>query len=151
MSGVNLRKVMTAMLMVFVAGCIAVIPIMIKKHNEEGFATVQFEVQGKAADLYAKSVDYTLKKNPDLKVVKDDRQNLSFEGTVTKDGRNYDAKWTVQQVADSGKSKIDYQVKGEQDGKLVDAAEMGAFADAAVKNFCEALNQKCEIAPAAAN
>jgi hypothetical protein len=144
----TLRKMMTVMVMALVAGCIAVIPIMIKKHEEEGFVTVQFEVQGNATDLYAKSVDYTLKKNPDIKLVKDDRNGLSFEGQSLKDGRTYDMKWTVKQL-DGGKSQFDFQAKGTEGDKLVDAATMGAEADKAVNNFCDALQKKCEIAPAA--
>lgn len=144
----NIKKIIAGMVMALVAGCIAVIPIMIQKHNEKGFATVQFEVQGKAADLYAKSVDYTLKKNPDLKVVKDDRQALSFEGQSLKDGRTYDMKWTVKQLADGAKSQFDFQAKGTEGDKLVDEAEMGGVADNAVQNFCDAIQQKCQIAPA---
>jgi hypothetical protein len=143
----NLRAMMVAMVIALVAGCIAVIPVMIKRHNEEGFATVQFEVQGNATDLYAKSVDYTLKRNPDLKVVKDDRKGLSFEGQSVKDARTYEMKWTVKQL-EGGKSQFDFQAKGTEGDKLVDAAEMGRVADNAVQNFCDAIQQKCQVAPA---
>jgi hypothetical protein len=143
-----LSKMMTVMVAALAAGCIAVIPIMIMKHNEKGFATVQFEVQGKAADLYAKSVDYSIKKNPDLKVIKDDRQALSFEGQNVKDGRTYDMKWTVKQLDDGAKSQFSFQAKGTEGDQLVEEAEMGRVADNAVQNFCDAIQQKCQIAPA---
>jgi hypothetical protein len=144
----TLRKMMTVMAMALVAGCIAVIPIMIKKNQQEGFVTVQFEVDGKAGDIYTRSVDYTLNKNPGMKVVKNDKTNMQFEGKIMRDARTYDLKWTVKQLSEN-KTQFDFEAKGTEGDKLVDASTMGAEADKAVNNFCEALQKKCEIAPAA--
>lgn len=146
MMRISMKKLLSCLLLAMVAGCVVAIPILIKKEQEKGYAKVQFDAQGNAADLYAKSVDYTLGKNPAIKVDKDDRQGMHFEGKSVRDGRDYDMKWTVKQVAD-GKSQFNFELKGAEGDQLIDATEMGKEADAAVKNFCAALQQQCQIAP----
>jgi hypothetical protein len=143
----KMKVVMLSMTVAILAGCVVAIPLIINKNQGEGFVTVQFEVDGQAGDIYSKSVDYTLNKNPGMKVVKNDKSNMHFEGQTQRNGRTYDLKWTAKQLPES-KTQFDFEAKGTEGDKTVDAAEMNNVADTAVQNFCDALNKKCQIAPA---
>jgi hypothetical protein len=140
----KLSVMMVSTTLAILAGCVAAIPLIIEKNQSEGLVTVQFQVDGQAGDIYAKSVDYTMNKNPGMKVVKDDRTNMRFEGQTMRGSRTYELKWTAKQLAES-KTQFNFEAKGKEGDQMVDKAEMNNVADTAVQNFCEALNKKCEI------
>jgi hypothetical protein len=134
------------MLALLLTGCVAAVPIAVKYYQEKDFAKFEVQIQGNAADIYAKSVDSTKEANPtNLKVVKDDREELEFEGEVTKpSGRTYIAEWNVEQVDDKT-SELRFLVKGMDGEEMVDEAEMKKIGTDGLNRFCARANLSCVI------
>ena len=123
------------------AACIAAVPLAVKYVKEKDAAKLTMEVEGKAEEIYDSSVRSTRRKNPNMEVIVDDREDLEFEAKkMTPEGKLLWASWKVEQK-DEKTVAVELKLKGED-------VEEEVMEQRAIKNlqaFCAEIGKKCKI------
>jgi hypothetical protein len=132
---------MVFMFSLSLVGCIAAVPIAVKMVKEKDMAKLTLELEGNAAEIFDASVRTTKRKNPDLEVIKEDREDLEFEAKRVKpDGKELWASWEVEQQ-DNNMVEIKFKVKGEDmEEEVVEKMALDG-----INAFCKEIGKKCNI------
>jgi hypothetical protein len=142
----DLAKRLLSVCMVFMfalslAGCVAAIPIAVKMVKEKDMAKLTLEVEGNAQEIFDATVRTVKRKNPDMEVIKEDREDLKFEAKRVKpDGKEMWAFWEVEQK-DEKTVEVKFKVKGEDMEEEV--VEQRAIKG--INDFCKEIGKKCNI------
>jgi len=123
-----------------IVGCIPVIPVAMKYLKDEDKVAVTMTVDGNAGDIYAASVSSQTKKFPNTQVIKDDRENLVFEGKRVEGEKEIWGIGTTEQVSE-GKTGVKIQVKSE--GMSEEALKTRAVNS--VNSFCSGIGKTCKV------
>jgi hypothetical protein len=122
-------------------GCIAAIPLAVKYVKEKDMVMLTLQVDGNASNIFDASVRSHKKTSPETKIIKDDRENLIFEGKkVEANGVELWGRWKAKQVSE-GKTEVDFQLKAE--GMAEEALERRAVKG--IMAFCREIGKRCKI------
>jgi hypothetical protein len=138
------KLLVVSMVFVFalsLVACIAAIPVAVVMIKEKDTAKLTLELDGKAGDIFDASVRTMKRKNPDLEVIKEDREDLEFEAKRVKpDGKELWASWQVEQK-DEKTVEVKFKVKGED----MEEEEVEKIAVDGIQAFCKEIGKKCNI------
>jgi hypothetical protein len=140
--GLTTRLLLVSIVSMFaLSACIAAVPLAVKLVKEKDMAKLTMEVEGKAEEIYDASIRSTRKRNPDMEVIVDDREDLEFEvKKMTPEGKLLWASWKVEQK-DEKTVEVEFKVKGED----VEAEVMEQRAMKGIQAFCAEIRKKCKI------
>jgi hypothetical protein len=142
--GMAVRLLSVSMVVMFalsLAACIAAIPIAVKMVKEKDMAKLTLEMEGNAAEIFDASVRTTKRKNPNLEVIKEDREDLEFEAKkMTPEGKELWAYWSVEQK-DENMVELEFKIKGEDlEEEVVEKKALDG-----IHAFCKEIGKKCNI------
>jgi hypothetical protein len=127
--------------MLALSACIAAVPLAVKLVKEKDMAKLTMEVEGKAEEIYDASIRSTRRRNPDMEVIVDDREDLEFEAKkITPEGKLIWASWKVEQK-DEKTVEVEFKLKGED----VEEEVMEQRAMKGIQAFCVELRKRCKI------
>jgi hypothetical protein len=122
-------------------GCVLAVPAAIKYIKEADMVKITLEVDGNASDFFDASVRSQMRKSPDTEIIKEDRENLIFEGKkVEGSGVEIWGRWQARQLSD-GKVEVEFQLKAE--GMEEEALETRAVNG--IMAFCSEIGKRCKI------
>ncbi len=122
-------------------GCIAAVPIVVKKYKEKDMVKLTLQVDGNASDIFDTSVRSYKGTSPNAEIIKDDREKLIFEAKkVEGSGVEIWGQWRAKQVSE-GKTEVDFRIKAK--GIEEDALEKRAVKR--IMAFCSEIGRSCNL------
>jgi len=143
MNGLGTRVLSISVVAVFIASlaaCVAAIPVAVKMYKDADTVKLTMQVTGKAPDIYAAMVKSQMKKSPHTEVIKDDRENLEFEGKKAEGEVKFWGHWKAKQL-EGNKTEVKFRLRGE--GIEEEALEKRALAG--IHAFCAEIGEQCQI------
>jgi hypothetical protein len=135
---VQAKGLVTRLLLVSI---VSAVPLAVKLVKEKDMAKLTMEVEGKAEEIYDASIRSTRRRNPDMEVIVDDREDLEFEAKkITPEGKLIWASWKVEQK-DEKTVEVEFKLKGED----VEEEVMEQRAMKGIQAFCVELRKRCKI------
>ena len=124
-------------------GCVAAIPLAVKyaKEKDKDMVKLTLRVDGNASDIFDASVRSQMKKSPETEIIKDDRENLIFEGKkIEASGVELWGRWKTKQISE-GMTEVEFSLKAE--GMKAEGLEIRAVSR--ILAFCREIGKVCKI------